>query len=100
MAWVLDLLAGGRIQRETAEYLARLSAAKIDASRREASGLIAAMASEPPPKVMLGRTEWDAPVSVPLSSLVGGHSFVSGATGSGKSMFALLLVEGMLESFR
>jgi DNA helicase HerA-like ATPase len=60
--------------------------------------LLQTMAHEPGPHVVLGETEWHEPVRVPLEYLVNAFSICTGATGSGKTLTILSIIEALLAS--
>jgi hypothetical protein len=97
MRWLLDQLFGRRLRRDADRYLTDLARSSERASRRTATQLHAQLAAAPGPHVTLGVTSWDEPARVPVAELLGGHSLVTGGTGSGKTRFALLLVRALLE---
>jgi Helicase HerA, central domain len=97
VTWLLDRMFGNRLARETAQYLAHLSAAPKQTARRGTDRLLTSFANSSGPRVNVGRTDWDRAVDVPLSELVRAHGLVTGGTGSGKSMFALLIIKALIE---
>jgi len=58
--------------------------------------LLAALRSEPGPKVCLGETMWGEPVDVPLADLVRSFALIHGGTGSGKSMSGCAILEAVI----
>ena len=97
MSWLLDTMFGPGLKRETNRYITELASANKTSARRKTTELLGGFAHSNGPKVTLGSTDWKAPVEVPLSELVSAHSLVTGGTGSGKSMFALLMIKALIE---
>jgi hypothetical protein len=97
MNWLLNLAFGRRISRETESYLAQLSAAPVKAARHRTTDLLASFEKCRERKVTLGKTAWGAEVTVPLLELVRAHGLATGGTGSGKTMWALLIVQALIE---
>ena len=97
MTRLLNLMFGRRVARETSQYLARLSTASQDATRRQSNRLLAGFRQTAEAKVRFGATEWKAPVDVPLPEIVRAHGLITGGTGSGKSMLGLLILKQLIE---
>jgi hypothetical protein len=97
-AWLLDRFFGKRIACETRRYLAAVAGASIQASRARASALLRSFSERPGPHVFLGETVWGAPVRVPLSEVISKAGLMTGGSGSGKTMTALLIIAALLES--
>lgn len=94
--WLIDRLAEKRLKEETTEYLDRLAQGPVLASRKSTTDLLARLRDEPGPKVCLGQTTWDEPVEVPLAELVNACGLTIGGMGTGKSMFAALVIDAMI----
>lgn len=95
---VLDKVFSRQITAQTRAHLAHIADAHSHASRHQTTALLERLASEPGPHALLGETEWREPVRVPLGYLVPAHSVITGGTGSGKTMAALLVIQAILES--
>lgn len=95
---VLDKVLNRRITAQTRAHLAQITDAHSHASRHQTAALLERLASEPGPHALLGETEEREPVRVPLSYLIPAHCFMTGGTGSGKTMAALLVVQGILDA--
>lgn len=98
MNWLLDQFLGNKIERETERYLSQLAISPTLASHRNATELIQRFKADPGPTVTLGETPWGEPVTVPLDELVRAYGLVTGGTGSGKSMFALGILNALIEA--
>ena len=98
MNWLLDQFFGRKLQQETDRYLRQLALAPTLASRKNATEVIRRMAAVPGVKVTLGKTTWDEPVTIPLAEIVQAYGLVTGGTGSGKSMFALLILKALVDN--
>jgi Helicase HerA, central domain len=96
--WALDKIVGRKIAGHTRNHLAGIADTQVHASRHRTASLLERMASETGPHALLGETEWDQPVRLPLEYLVKAHSVITGGTGSGKTMAALLIIKAILES--
>lgn len=94
--WARDRLTGRHMKRKTREYLEKLKHGPVLASQSAATALLKQMASEPGPKVSLGKTLWGEPVVVPLLDLVKACGLTTGGMGAGKTMFALLPIAEMI----
>src|SRR5713101_7724913 len=94
--WLAHKLSQRRIAQETAEYLESLAQAPILASRRTITRLLQTLRNEPGPKVHLGETSWGEPVVVPLVELVQACGLTTGGMGAGKSFFACLIIEALV----
>ncbi len=92
-----DYLAGERLQRDTRRYLQRLRELPVLRSRETTSELLRWLRAQPGPHVRLGTTTWDETVAVPLCELVKACGLTTGGMGSGKTMFALLLIRAIIE---
>jgi hypothetical protein len=95
--WALDKILGQRIARQTQHHLARVANTPIRASRDRAVALLERLAADQGPHVLLGETDWKQPVRLPLGPLVKGHATISGSSGAGKSMAALLMIDAILQ---
>src|SRR2546426_3370648 len=96
--YVLEKLYGHRLAQETETHLAEMASARTRAARDRATTLLRDLGQERGPRVMLGQTEWDAPIELPLEHLIKAHSIMTGGTGSGKTMAALLIVDAILRT--
>lgn len=95
--WLADQLFGRHLRRGTAEYLRDLSQGPILASRRTTTAVLNELRAAPGPEVRLGRTPWGETVVVPLIELVKACGLTTGGMGCGKTMFAMLPIEAMIE---
>src|SRR5437870_1862354 len=91
--YVLEKLYGRSLAQETAAHLAELASARTRAARDRATTLLRELGRERGTRVVLGQTEWGDPVELPLDHLIRAHSIMTGGTGSGKTMAALLIVD-------
>src|SRR5437870_4165604 len=96
--YVLEKLYGRSLAQETAAHLAELASARTRAARDRAATLLRSFRQEHGPTVVLGETEWDEPIELPLEHLVKAHAILTGGTGSGKTMAALLLIDAILRA--
>jgi len=94
--WARDRLTGRRLKQKTRQYLEKLEHGPVLASRSAATDLLKQMASEPGPKVSVGKTLWGEPVVVPLLDLVKACGLTTGGMGAGKTMFAMLPIAEMI----
>jgi hypothetical protein len=97
---ILDLFFGRALQRETSRYLEEVGSAPIRTSRENSSRMLSTLASGNDRTVTLGMTGWNQPVIIPHSELRRSHGLVTGGSGSGKSRFALLIVQALLADLR
>lgn len=95
--WFADRLAKTRLRQQTAEYLQSLAEEPRRASRREITAFLASLRNEPGPHVHLGETSWGEPVIVPLIELVKACALTTGGMGAGKSFFACLIIEAIVQ---
>src|SRR3989442_844775 len=96
--YVLEKLYGRRLAEETQAHLAEVAGRQTRATRDRASTVVRAVRQERGPTVILGQTEWNDPVELPLEHLIKAHAIMTGGTGSGKTMAALLLIDAILRS--
>src|SRR5437867_6783561 len=96
--YVLEKLYGRSLAQETAAHLAELASARTRAARDRATTLLRELGRERGTRVVLGQTEWGDPVELPLDHLIRAHSIMTGGTGSGKTMAALLIVDAILRA--
>src|SRR3989442_4286491 len=96
--YVLEKLYGRRLAEETQAHLAEVAGRQTRATRDRASTVLRAVRQERVPTVILGQTEWNDPVELPLEHLIKAHAIMTGGTGSGKTMAALLVVDAILRS--
>ncbi len=97
MSWLLEPFFGGKVRRETGRYLQQLERLPVESSRRAAQRFLKGLRRQKDPKVTLSVTEWKEEVTIPLVDLIRSHGLVTGGTGSGKSMFALLILKALIE---
>jgi hypothetical protein len=97
-AWVLDRLFGRRVAGDARRYLEAVAGEPLRASRGCSSGALRRLAAQGGPSVTLGETEWGEQVTVPVSELTQAHGLITGGSGSGKTMTALLIFAAMLEA--
>ena len=95
---LINLAFGRRIQRKTRQHLAKIAQSQVRGARRRASTLLAKLGQEPGPHVLLGQTEWAEGARIPLSVLVQAHSIITGATGVGKSMSVIPIIQRIVDS--
>ena len=98
MSWVLNQIFGGKVHRDTRRYVSRLASSPAESARRRDSELITDLSSQAGSKITLGETPSGETVRVSLDEIVKAYGLVTGGTGSGKSMFALLILEALIES--
>ena len=98
MSWVVQQLFGRRNSREAKRYVRGLADAPAESARRKDRELIANLVSQAGSKISFGETLSGEPVQVPLREVVSSHSLISGATGSGKTMFCLGVIEALIEA--
>jgi hypothetical protein len=96
IAWVADRLSRRRMARETESRLDTLAREPVRASERGVRRLLAALRSEPGPKVRLGETAWGEQVLVALADLARSCGLIHGGTGAGKSMAGCAVLEDMI----
>ena len=96
MNWVLDRFFGRKLEADTESYLRQLALAPTLASRRNAIDLLARLRAEPGPSVTLGEISWGERVAVSLGEIVK-TGLVTGASGSGKTLFALLILKSLID---
>src|SRR6266852_9057030 len=95
--WFAQKLSQRRIAQETAEYLESLAQAPILASRRNITAFLRLIRNEPGPHVHLGDTPWGERVVVPLLELVKACGLTHGGMGSGKTFFACLIIDALIQ---
>ena len=98
MSWLLDRVLGSKVQRETDLYLSDLTRWPTVSARKNASELLERLHAKPGEKVKLGETMWGKTVVVPVEDILRSHSLITGGTGSGKTMLALLIIRAILET--
>src|SRR5437867_9264413 len=96
--WALDKILSRKLAKRTREHLTQMAGAQVHAARKRTSALIEKLAQAPAPHVLLGETEWRTPVRIPVEYLASAHSIITGGTGSGKTMAALLLIDAILRA--
>ena len=94
--WWADKLAGRKLEQATQRYLHRLAQAPAEETRRSTTRLLADLRGTPGPKVYVGRTPWGENVDVPLLELVKAVGLTTGGMGSGKTFFALVILEALI----
>lgn len=82
-----------RLERSTTAALDELTQAS--SRLQQVSEELEKLGKEPGPKVEFGATQWKKPVALPLSYLRA-HGLVLGASGAGKSYFALSVISQFL----
>ncbi len=95
---LLNLILAPRLARQTKAYCDHISSSPVRTSRATATKLIDELATRKEPKIILGRTDWNQELAVPISDLTGMHSLVTGTTGAGKSRFGLQIIKGLLDA--
>ena len=98
MNWLFDQFFGRMLQQETDRYLRQLALAPTLASRKNATEVLRRLAAAPGAKVTLGETAWGEPVDIPFDEITKAHGLVTGGTGAAKSMFALLILNSLIDS--
>src|SRR2546429_4775107 len=96
--WALDKILSRKLALRTREHLTQLAGAQVHTTRKRTSALVEKLAQAPAPHLLLGETEWRTPVQLPLEYLASAHSIITGGTGSGKTMAALLLIDAILHA--
>ncbi len=95
--WFANKISKKRLTQETAEYLESLAQAPILASQRNITTFLRSLRNEPGPYVHLGDTPWGERVAVPLLELVKACGLTTGGMGSGKTFFACLIIEEIIQ---
>src|ERR1039458_4051562 len=83
MRWLFDRLFGAKLEARTAAYLTGLATARAQATRDGARRLVKTLAGTSAPTLLMGNTDADEAVRMPLDEFLRSHSLVSGASGSG-----------------
>src|SRR5437867_1794884 len=96
--WVLDKILSRKLPIRTREHLTQMASAQVHVSRKRTGALLEKLAQEPGPHLLLGESEWQESVRIPLEYLGSAHSIITGGTGSGKTMAALLLIDAILRA--
>jgi hypothetical protein len=65
---------GTNLARHTRAHLAEVARAPVRACREHTASLLRKLAAKPGAKALLGHTEWNEPVEVPLEYLVQAHA--------------------------
>src|ERR1035438_54747 len=89
MQWILDRFFGAKLEASTATYLNGLASERTRATRDGARHLVKSLASGSASKLLMGHTEADEAVRMPLDEFMHSHALVSGASGSGKTTWVL-----------
>ena len=97
MNWLLDPFFGRLIGRETERQVQKLKRLPEITSRKKAAELLDRLRKFSGPNVTLGETSWGEPVIVPLEFITNAYGLVTGGTGSGKTVFALLILQALIE---
>ena len=97
MNWLLDSLFGRSIGRETERQVQKLSRLPDITPRKKAAELLDRLRKSSGPNVTLGETSWGEPVIVPLDTITNAYGLVTGGTGSGKTVFALVILQALFE---
>lgn len=98
MLWLLEQLFAGRLARQTEQHLIEMARGPAQAARENAATVLRRMERAAGPHVLLGQTEWRQPVSLPLDFIIKSHGILTGGTGSGKTMAALLILDAILSA--
>ncbi len=98
MSWLLDCLLGQRIARETDRQVRELVEAPLKASSEQTQKLLASLRANGGAKIRLGETLDGAPVEAAADEIIRAYGLVTGGTGSGKSMFALGIIDDMIRA--
>jgi hypothetical protein len=94
---VLDLIFGRSLRMQTAQYLEELATAPVRVSRQQASTVLNSLANTGASTVTLGATSWGQKVAIPTSELVSAHGLITGGSGAGKTRFALLTLQAIID---
>jgi len=97
MRWLFNRLFDAELETRTAAYLDGLTTARTRAAREAARRLAKNLAGTSAATLLMGNTEEDEAVRMPLDEFVRSHSLVSGASGSGKTTFVLGKQKALLE---
>jgi hypothetical protein len=95
---ILDYFFARRQALQTATYLDHITSSTARASRVTSTKLIDKLAAGKESKIILGHTDWNQELAVPISDLTAMHSMITGTTGAGKSRFALQIIKGLLSA--
>lgn len=96
MLWLLEQLFAGRLARQTEQHLVEIARGPAQSARENAAAVLRRMERTAGPHVLLGQTDWHQHVSLPLEFLVQSHGILTGGSGSGKTMAALLILDAIL----
>src|SRR3989442_1054905 len=92
---IAQRLLRSKLKRETREAISALGSASQSYKARAAEQLLKLKASAAP-TVTFGKTAWGQDVALPASH-VSSHGLVLGASGAGKSFFAVQLISQLLQ---
>ena len=91
-AQLLARLFGKRIARETKRHLVTVAHERSGALRTRSSIFLRRLAEEPGPHAVLGKTPRGETFMIPTALIATSWGFITGGTGSGKSMAAMALI--------
>ncbi|HXQ26821.1 MAG TPA: hypothetical protein VN822_10470 [Candidatus Acidoferrales bacterium] len=97
MRWLCERLFGEKLEARTAAYLDGLVTTRTDATRDSARRLVRNLAGTSAPTLVMGNTEADEAVRMPINDFLRSHALVSGASGSGKTTFVLDKQKALLD---
>lgn len=89
MQWIFDRFFGAKLEASTAAYLSGLATERSRANHDGAHRLVKNLGSGSASKLLMGHTEEDEAVLMPLDEFLHSHGLVSGASGSGKTTWVL-----------
>jgi hypothetical protein len=95
---MLTRLFRKRIARETKRHLVTIAREHDRASRIRSSALLRRLVKEAGPHAVLGETQRDETVSIPIAFFAAAWGLITGGTGSGKSMAAAIIIKALLEA--
>jgi hypothetical protein len=90
--WILEWLFGKELQQHTRRHLKEIAGATTRASREQTSTFLKKMTAVSGDQIALGKTDWGELVSVACADVLASFAHVGGGTGTGKTVFALLIL--------
>jgi hypothetical protein len=96
IARILEALFGKQLRQHTRRYLDETAGATTQASREQATTFLKRMTAASGDQVVVGKTDWGEPVAVPLADVLASFAHVTGGTGAGKTVFALLILRALI----
>jgi hypothetical protein len=98
MKWLLDQIWNRKLKQDTNAYLQSLVNSVAMESRNTSIQMLEKLADgTADDNILIGNATWGTPIRLPVDQVLKGHSLITGGSGSGKTCYALGILNAVID---